>query len=371
MIQREAGGSSSGTEQSSSSLTANKLKPEDDDDNSFSSGSIEEDILNDVKEGEEEEEDESESEEDEEDDEEYDDFSVESYDANSFAESFYESDGDGTSYYSNGSSIPFDEQTFGTTGSSHGQSTEFDSESTKAGKKDEKKPIRWGCFGTIFLLLAIGTSLAVTLAALSTNYEQEDVLEQDYHDFCEELMSAWQSQVKHVFTTLDSMAVDVSMATNAMSTSNWPKVTLSEFAVWGTNTEYLTDHAIVSTSLVPLVLDSERSLYEEYVKDNQEWISEAQAWEEMNQQRRLQNSVTANRIYTVDSEGNYVAQAGTGPFGPIRQLTPFQDDGINYDLLSNSATRAGIDGAFQNGTAALGPIFTQDGEDCVHLNFSS
>jgi class 3 adenylate cyclase len=262
-------------------------------------------------------------------------------------------------------------QSYGTSGgaSSIGQNTESEGDSVKIARK-EATAARWSRVMAVSILLLLATLLPFTLFRMASNAEVES-FQNDFGDFSDKVGTDWQANVEHTFAALDALAVDLTLATST-AVSTWPFVTVPKFPIWSTNARYLAD-AIVSNSLAPLVTSNQREDYENYTLTNGDWIFEAVQWRGSaesyeNDRRHLQlvdfSDGFADQIYEI-KDGKTVVAEGAGPFYPVRHIDPINARSINYNLVSNSYLKSGIDGVVEKTAATLGPVLESDLDSSV------
>ena len=154
-----------------------------------------------------------------------------------------------------------------------------------------------------------------------------------------------------------------------------------------------------SLGLLPIVTDDLRGQWEEFVLQNQDWVSTARDWEKKKeasnesfsrsrQLRGIQSSVqpiqkwtedlsierqldeegeesidfskgVSNRIFTFSQSGERVVDKGSGPFTPIWMTSPAPPKlaTINFNLLSHQLFWQAIESAIDTQHPVLSKVF--------------
>jgi hypothetical protein len=290
----------------------------------------------------------------------------------------YEGDEDRCSFVSSESSR-VTVNSSNTLGVSDGDSSLFtsstnahDAESTKMARR-EATAAWWGRIAVVSLLLASAGCLIFALFWIEMRNQQES-FQNDFESYSDMLGTAWQDNVANLFVGVDTLAVDVSLAT---TDTTWPFVTLPEYGIYATHLRNIMP-MVLSTALSPVVTLQNRIAYEWYVLDNVDWVNATLEWhinategeeagvrmlQSFVSERRVEKEVTfvgsmAEKIYKVDVDsGIAVVDEGSPPFYPIRTIDPIlSTKSINYNLASNRFLMSNMRFAHDNSSAVFGPL---------------
>ena len=218
--------------------------------------------------------------------------------------------------------------------------------------------------------------------------------------FADQVVESFRSRLQKQILSLDSFSISVTSYAQSADLT-WPLVTIPDFAVrgWTTRQEMNAE----TLGFLPIVTESNRDAWEGYAIENQDWVTDAKAWENSRGeiktsasrslslrgadrpqnviaekqgrlleliQDRYMNSNHLNRqlfeeadfskgvssqIYTVTPKGLPVVDEGTGPFTPIWMTSPAPRTltTLNFNLLSHQLFWKAIESLIDSHQAVL------------------
>lgn len=234
----------------------------------------------------------------------------------------------------------------------------MDTESKDIARREVRAAWRGRFTALLVLLLALGVLLPFSLHRVEKT-QQGTAFQDEFDVLSDDLIYILQKRIMQIFLALDTLAVGVVLSADS---STWPSVTISDFSVLAEQTQRSAG-AVQSSILTPIVIDTERSQYEEYVQsNNQDWI-------DLPEQRPTAANSTSNRIFEIENDVKIVAP-GPGPYYPIRHAHP-TDIGagaINYNLVSNQDLLDELPVAASEPAAVVGRIIGEDTAEVVITN---
>jgi hypothetical protein len=261
------------------------------------------------------------------------------------------------------------------TSSTGARHSETDAETVVMASK-ETRQVRCLRNFLLLFLVSLGTALSVSFFKVAQNREEEQ-MENDIEEFASLVASSLEANLGLTFGALDALAVQVTATTSSSSseTTSWPFVTLPDFHVQGYSTRTLAPAAL-SVSMVPIVKENQRTAYENYTLNNQEWITQAMEWQvefgqgQRRRSRHLQqngdlSSGIAETIYRIQDQ-QPVRDPGPGHYYPIRQSSPLTGSHVNYNTVTNKYVDQDLVTTVTNNKAVLGQLL-QDDDDAIFL----
>ena len=211
---------------------------------------------------------------------------------------------------------------------------------------------------TMLMLLLIIT-LFVTLAVyFSQSASEQEDFEKAFKDQALEVGHALRSELEAKLLVLDAFSVSIKSHSLSQESSNWPFVTIPDFAERASST--LRACKGISLALHPIVQSEELTQWEEYSVKSQAWLQESLKFQSMESSEALLSS--ANRI----SEVVYRVEHGTPTeihdsvrFLPLWEHFPVQNGlpPVNYDVLTDRLHRYALEEVLENGAAVMGQAF--------------
>jgi hypothetical protein len=244
------------------------------------------------------------------------------------------------------------------TGTSAGMSRE--SEADIIASKVSKQ-VWWLKVSVICVLIAAAVLVAVAIY-LSTERSEVSTFEAAFQDHASKIFDTFKFNVERKLGAIDALSVAVtSLAVDSGKT--FPFFTVPDFEFRAANTKELAD----ATGLyyVPLVTETDRADWEDFVSKNLAWVDSAIDFESSyhDQARRrlktpefLEPHDISKDIYSLLNDEKRIEDAA-GPFYPVWQHSPVAATGINYNLLDSENFKDGLDAVAETGDAVIGKVW--------------
>ncbi|CAB9525101.1 Receptor-type guanylate cyclase gcy [Seminavis robusta] len=157
------------------------------------------------------------------------------------------------------------------------------------------------------------------------------------------------------------------LTTHAQSSgSAWPLVTMPFFDIHGDDTRVITH--VTYFSVCPIVMEPEKSAWEEYALNNQWWLVGNQTHAHTEQEmQNLSAAVAAENsipeyIYRVEDRKPTATNVGPGPYTPRWQMSPTPNDPVpvNFDVVSSKGSMEFFEFMIANEKPVLSGVITED-----------
>jgi hypothetical protein len=214
------------------------------------------------------------------------------------------------------------------------------------------------------LLFFIGIGLALAIFFL-TRKQEEGNFQTNFEDGCSKIIGTFHGRVEQKIGALE--ALSFSTTSYALYKNlTWPFVTLPDFGINGASIRSLAQ--TVSIVWYPMATTENRLAWEQYSRDNQGWIEQAQAFEDAFDHTRVSHHGSDADIHsdsnrkldenidyiTVVSDGQRVVAEVQGPFFPAWQSSPVAADLVNLDLHSTEIFSDEIDALWEMEKVIIG-----------------
>jgi flagellar basal body-associated protein FliL len=213
---------------------------------------------------------------------------------------------------------------------------------------------------TIVLLLA--ASLTAYAIFKITRSAEKDQFENQFNDHSIKVIDAFEANIFNTIGALDNMAVSITSFAQTTS-ATWPMVVPPQFEISGASSRRLANADLVT--FLPLVTSTSRLEWEEFSVSNLEWIEKGLEREEISGSGNTHDDHRSRRVLlsrheeelledphvypniTADGVSDAIffieplhhvtiIEQSDGPFFPIWQTTPVNQDLVNYNLLSHA-----------------------------------
>ncbi|CAB9529735.1 expressed unknown protein [Seminavis robusta] len=157
------------------------------------------------------------------------------------------------------------------------------------------------------------------------------------------------------------------LTTHAQSSgSAWPLVTMPFFDIHGDDTRVIAH--VTYFSVCPIVMEPEKSAWEEYALNNQWWLVGNQTHAHTEQEmQNLSAAVAAENsipeyIYRVEDRKPTATNVGPGPYTPRWQMSPTPNDPVpvNFDVVSSKGSMEFFEFMIANEKPVLSGVITED-----------
>lgn len=151
------------------------------------------------------------------------------------------------------------------------------------------------------------------------------------------------------------------------SQATWPRFTMPHFEQRGLKSNELS--LALQVTMIPLVHEDERAIWEEYSVANQQWIQDGVDFSTERHSTFFQSGESIQSIPTTirrfDDSGDFIAQTdqgidfGSGSYyGPVWQQVPAPHDTdiVNYDVFSHADIEATFRGMYELESAVISKV---------------
>ncbi|KAL7557011.1 hypothetical protein ACA910_014228 [Epithemia clementina (nom. ined.)] len=206
---------------------------------------------------------------------------------------------------------------------------------------------------TVLTVMAVTTVIVSATVYYTRTCAQQKAFSIAFQDASSKMLDSFESNWKLRWQAVGSLAIDLtSFAEHAGNVSGiWPTVTFPDFPQRAAPTLSMADSS--SISILPIVQDDHRDLWQHYVPDHAKWLQEEDPEPEPSSPSRhflssIMGGHSAQRRETsslspLSQVSDHIfnfggpAKDGTGPYAPLWQTHPIADNlssWVNMDLLS-------------------------------------
>lgn len=229
--------------------------------------------------------------------------------------------------------------------------------------------------GLVFLVLFGTAALISTGTYVLTRHDQEIDFQKAFTADATKIIESFNKAVERRLESIDALSVSITTFAHD-SGSTFPNVTISDFAIRGSNTRVLSDSTIIHYH--PVVTEKTRKGWEAYQIENRGQFASSLATEMtmMKRQdvqlsnrgeRRLQNFTKFNDELVVGSANGTlsVAPNASGPYLPLWQISPVTPTPsiININVLWNPIVRGVYLETMKTGQAVIEAASNLNGEN--------
>jgi class 3 adenylate cyclase len=211
-------------------------------------------------------------------------------------------------------------------------------------------------FRILVIILFVCMAVAVTLAIfLITRSNEVNNFEASFVALSGKVIDKINFRLEQKFSAIDSLGIAVtSYVTNSKLNRNndsWPFITVPDFQLRGENACNMGD--VLSVGIHPLVDFSQRETWEKYIDQNIDWLRQSERRCGLGAGKEPKYS---EQILRLDSNTGFNVDESPGPYLPYWQITPANDNIINFNILSHPIFSSAAEKIMATGEAVISQL---------------